>query len=124
MTETNPAPQTPPESPSAYWSGIATAIGLDIAIPWGVSIVAGVLMIPSGLAGLHRSPFYFVSGLPALLSLGIGVSQWLWLVPAARRARASGRPEYAKGIVSGGWMVFILNASCWGLLGGMLFFNR
>lgn len=124
MTETNPAPLTPPEPATAYWSGIATAVGLDIAIPLGVSIAMNVLMIPFTLAGIHRTPLYVVTGIPGLLTLGIGVSQWLWLVPAARRARAKGRPEYAKGIISGGWMVFILNASCWGLLGGMLFLNR
>lgn len=55
---------------------------------------------------------------------GIGVAQWLRLYPYARWLRAYGRPERAKGVISGGWMIFLINAGCWGLFGGAMFFLR
>lgn len=120
MTENIP----PLEPSTAYWSGIATAIGLDFAIPTVISVFTSVFALALGMAGVRNTFFYLVNGTSGLLFFGIGLAQWFWLVPAARHMRAKGRGEFAKGLISGGWMVFILNASCWGLLGGMLFLNR
>lgn len=105
-----------PETRSAYWKGIGLALLVDLAMPWALWCVVWVLGYPFQKLGLPRvlDALMPVAG---LLFLGVGVSQWLWLVPLSRRMKAQGKVETAKGVITGGWIVFLLNAGCWGLFG-------
>lgn len=47
--------------------------------------------------------------------LFIGLTQWLWLVPAAIYASAKGRRGIKNGILIAGALVFLLNATFWGV---------
>jgi hypothetical protein len=58
---------------------------------------------------------FLLAGLPLLF---IGLLQALWMVPAWLNFRNKGETETAKGIVIVAGIVFLLNASCWGLLMG------
>jgi len=58
-----------------------------------------------------------VSGVFAWVPLwGIGIVQLLWMLPAWRIYRRRGQEETAKGILIVAGVVFLLNASCWGLM--------
>ncbi|MBI3563874.1 MAG: hypothetical protein HY079_01600 [Elusimicrobia bacterium] len=110
------------EPKSSYWKGVGLAFAAAVFGPWLISAVLWMVAYP-----LQRVSFYGVvaalSNLHGLMVFGIGIAQWAWLVPIARRLRAKGRPEMAKGVVTGGWMVFLINAACWGLLGAFLGFG-
>lgn len=113
----------------AYWQGMLRTFLLDILAPMSVSLATGLLTMPLHLL-MPGSRFLMsieaaVGGLLSIAGLGIGLSQWLWVLPLVKRARKQGRPEFAKGMMSGAWMVFLLNAGCWGIIGGsFLFMSR
>jgi hypothetical protein len=102
------------------------AFGLDYLIPLLVSVGAGLLTAPFRTRGFGPglTPSGLLAMIPAFMSLGIGLVQWLWLVPFARSRRSAGRPEFAKGVMSGGWIVLLLNAGCWGIIGGAFLLKR
>ena len=47
---------------------------------------------------------------------GIGLAQLIWMMPAYRRYKKRGETETAKGLLIVAGLVFLLNASCWGVL--------
>jgi hypothetical protein len=49
---------------------------------------------------------------------GIGATQWLVLVPLVFWLRKRGETQTVQGILLTGGMVFLLNATCWGLVMG------
>jgi hypothetical protein len=51
-----------------------------------------------------------------VLFFGIGLSQAIWMVPAYLHYKRRGETETAKGILIVAGIVFLLNASCWGVL--------
>ena len=51
-----------------------------------------------------------------LILLVVGLLQLLWLVPAILYYRGRGERETVKGLLLVGGLVFLLNASWWGLL--------
>ena len=50
-----------------------------------------------------------------LILFGIGAAQVVWIVPAALWYRKRGERETVKGILIAAGIVFLLNASCWGM---------
>lgn len=52
------------------------------------------------------------------IPFGVGLGQWLWLVPMRRSYLRHGETETAKGLVVAGAITFLLNAGCWGLIMG------
>ena len=46
----------------------------------------------------------------------IGLGQLIWIIPAYRRYTRRGETETAKGILIIAGIVFLLNATCWGVL--------
>lgn len=104
------------ETRSAYWKGIGLALAADLLVPWAAWTAAWLIGYPFQRFGMHRV-LDALMPVAAFLFLGIGASQWLWLVPLSRRFKNRGEVEKAKGVVSGGWIVFLLNAGCWGLFG-------
>lgn len=117
MTEA-PPPQ-PADMPHDFWKGVFAALGLATGIP----IVAGMLIgLASGLLGGRWSgpvgdAVQLFAGIAGIMALGIGVSQLLWIVPLFKRYRDEGRTSLAQGLRTGAWIVFLLNASCWGVVG-------
>jgi hypothetical protein len=57
----------------------------------------------------------------ALLLLGIGVVQLLWIIPLSVHYRRIGETETFKGIVIMASIVFLLNAGCWGFVANLNF---
>jgi hypothetical protein len=51
-----------------------------------------------------------------VMLVGIGIVQLLWMLPAWLIYRRRGQTETAKGILITAGVVFLLNASCWGLV--------
>jgi hypothetical protein len=51
-----------------------------------------------------------------VILVGIGIVQLLWMLPAWLIYRRRGQAETAKGILIIAGVVFMLNASCWGLV--------
>ena len=100
----------PPSADGGTGSGIALAFALH---------VCQLLLAPAAAflgCRIERVPdCELVAFVPVLL---IGVSQWLYIVPAILIARRTGRPGLAKGFVIGASITFLLNAACWGLLSG------
>jgi hypothetical protein len=73
--------------------------------------IGGVLT----LAGLAAGWLLLTSD-GSLILVGIGLAQLLWLLPAILYYRGQDEPETAKGLMIVGGVVFLLNASCWGLV--------
>jgi hypothetical protein len=61
----------------------------------------------------------FTGGISAIVLLGIGVLQAAWIVPLVRSYRTKGETETAKGLLIAAGIVFLLNASCWGVVASM-----
>lgn len=77
--------------------GAGIAVGLTI-----MGVVLGIVLIRD-LVGL------------AMLS-AIGIVQLLWMFPAWLIYQRKGRAETAKGILTTAGVIFLLNATCWGLV--------
>jgi hypothetical protein len=122
MTDIPSEPKLTAGKPAEYWKGVFMAIGLAVAVPMAFGTVFGTIGTVFGFV-LGNSLGNLVSGLGgvgALAFFGIGLVQWLWITPISRRYRSQGRDSLAQGLVTGAWIVFLLNASCWGILGGVL----
>ncbi|MGH9829272.1 MAG: hypothetical protein ACREDR_39135 [Blastocatellia bacterium] len=46
----------------------------------------------------------------------VGVTQLVYIIPAILIARSKRRPKFAMGVAIGGAVVFLLNATCFGLI--------
>ena len=68
------------------------------------------------LAGALVSVPLLVVYIGYIMLVGIGLAQALWMVPAYRRYRKRGETETAKGLLIVAGLVFLLNASCWGVV--------
>ena len=68
------------------------------------------------LAGAVISVPLMMIGVGFLTLFGIGLAQAIWMIPAWRRYRNRGETETVKGLMIIAGLVFLLNASCWGVL--------
>jgi hypothetical protein len=82
--------------------GVLLGIGGVIAVVLGSGLIS--LMI--------QTPVIFGA------ALGIGVTQWLVLLPLVLSLRKRGETMTIQGILVTGGVVFLLNATCWGLVMG------
>ena len=80
---------------------VGRGVGIGALLTLGGIVASGVLMVVYiGFAMLF----------------GIGVAQLMWIIPAYLRYKKRGETETAKGILIAAGLVFLLNASCWGVL--------
>jgi hypothetical protein len=78
--------------------------GIAIGIAWTVAGLIGcALLVAAG--GIGFIPLF-----------GIGLAQALWMAPVAFSYKRRGEMETVKGMLIVAGLVFMLNASCWGLL--------
>lgn len=107
------------EKPGNYWWGVLIAFAVDLMLPALAGLLTNLLLL--AFTSFHFETLSFMvrplSGLVFASLMGIGITQWLWLTPLAYRFRKHGYPSLAKGIITGGWMVLLINAGCWGLVG-------
>jgi hypothetical protein len=68
------------------------------------------------LGGAVASLLLMVIAIGFVLFFGIGLAQLTWMIPAYRRYTKRGETETAKGLLIIAGIVFLLNASCWGML--------
>lgn len=68
------------------------------------------------LAGAVGSLILMAAIIGFVLFFGIGLAQLIWMIPAYRRYTKRGETETAKGLIIIAGIVFLLNASCWGML--------
>jgi len=68
------------------------------------------------LAGAVASLPLMVVYIGFVTLFGIGLEQLIWMIPAYRRYKKRGETETAKGLLIIAGLVFLLNASCWGVL--------
>ena len=85
-----------PKDGGSVWLGLLIGVGVSI-----VAVAVSVALMV-GLGGL------FLVG-------GIGIVQALWIVPLYLYFRRNGQKEVGKGVLIVAGLVFLLNASCWGL---------
>ena len=78
-------------------------------------ILVGVLFTLAGIGFGFALNAVGSFALGTIILIGIGVVQLLWMVPAYRVYRRRGETETAKGLLIVAGLVFLLNASCWGL---------
>jgi hypothetical protein len=78
----------------------------------GKGIAIAVLLT---LVGAMAGWFLLASG-GVLILVGFGLVQLLWLLPTITYHYARGEAETIKGLLIIGGLVFLLNASCWGLV--------
>lgn len=79
-----------------------------------VDLIAGptVTLLGMMLGGFSEvGPANPVGGAVMFAGIGIGLSQWLWLVPAAALALLRSRP-LAMGMLIGGVLIALLNGTC------------
>jgi hypothetical protein len=77
-------------------------------------VVASILVVVIGSAATQRGDgayliFFFWAG--------IGLAQWVYLLPAWLLARALGWRAFGKGLLIAGAVGTLLNAMCWGTIG-------
>lgn len=123
---TAPASAPSAEKPNEYWKGVFMAIGLAVGVPmaWGSAFGAVGLAAESVLGSIVGSAIQAVGMLGAMAFFAIGPVQWLWINPLAKKYGRDGRDSLAKGLVTGGWIVVLLNTSCWGILLGAGLWKR
>jgi hypothetical protein len=68
------------------------------------------------LGGALASALLMVIYVGFVLFFAIGLAQLTWVIPAYRRCTKRGETETAKGLLIVAGIVFLLNASCWGVL--------
>ena len=83
------------------------SVGTGVVIGLGLTFGAIVVGLVSAA---------FTGGITAIVLLGIGVLQAAWIVPLVRSYRTKGETETAKGLLIAAGIVFLLNASCWGVV--------
>jgi len=97
-----------------FWRGLAVGLGTNalfgLALPLlALSVFGNVDAL--GLLGV----------LGGLVAFGIGLSQWLWLVPMIRKARGQKEDARAKGLLVAGAITVLLNGACFGSIALMDF---
>jgi hypothetical protein len=68
----------------------------------------GVLLTAGGIGICFAVSIFVV--------IGIGVAQLLWILPTYLYYNSRNETETAKGLLIVAGLVFLLNASCWGIL--------
>jgi hypothetical protein len=92
------------QSKGSVWSGLGVTLVLHMLVQVAAFFI--LVTIVSGERGLEL----------AILPLGyIGVSQLVYMIPAILIFRRRGDAETAKGLIVGGSITFLLNATCNGL---------
>jgi hypothetical protein len=74
--------------------------------------IGALLTLAGAVASLPLMAVY----IGFVLFFGIGLAQLIWIIPAYRRYAKRGETETAKGLLIVAGIVFLLNASCWGVL--------
>jgi hypothetical protein len=97
-----------PAAPSSrdFLVGAGSAVGAAVGI--GVLLWLGVIVFQGGP---QTGRDHFLPGTLAILLLGLGVVQGLWLVPALIYCARTGRRAAAWGLFAGGALIFLLNAA-------------
>jgi hypothetical protein len=92
--------------PEAAQDRSTVAEGLVVAT--GGAVVLCVVMLPliTSTSG---------AGIALPIVLAIGVTQLIYVIPVALVYRKRGRIRALKGLLSGAAVVFLLNATCWGV---------
>ncbi|HEX4811086.1 MAG TPA: hypothetical protein VH325_19255 [Bryobacteraceae bacterium] len=85
-------------------------------MPKGVLLALGGVIAICILGGLDGALTQSAFVLPVVL--GIGLTQWIALLPLALWIRKRGEAKTVQGILITGGIVFLLNATCWGLFAG------
>lgn len=115
---TTAQPRTPRQE---FIDGIVTVVVMDIG--GAILVLAAAFILGMGAeAALPKGVFQtrvesFALFVGALGTIGIGLTQWLWLYPAIRKARRDGHPERVKGIATAGGIISLLSATCFGVMG-------
>jgi hypothetical protein len=91
-----------PPDRSEVWEGLLFALGATIVF------VAAVLAIASVSPALN--------GIAAEALFACGVSQLIYIVPLVVALRHFDRFKAAKGVIIFAALVFLLNATCWGIV--------
>jgi hypothetical protein len=81
----------------------------------GLALTVGGMVVVLPIMGGALSMVHGTFGGWVLL-MGIGIVQLLWMLPAWLIYRRRGQAETSKGILIIAVLVFLLNASCWGLM--------
>ena len=79
------------------------------AIGWGFLLA---ILIPIVVGFLASN-----IGVPAVAGVvvfGVGLVQWLYIVPLSRYLKTAGYSRNSKGLLIGASVITLLNASCWG----------
>jgi hypothetical protein len=87
-------------SDGTLWKGLGIGVVLTAA-----GLLAGWFAVPARL----------------VVIFAIGLAQLLWMLPACLYFRARGERETIKGLLIIAGLVFLLNASCWGIVLGNKF---
>jgi hypothetical protein len=83
-------------------------IALTFLLHIGALMVAGLLAAIPGING--------VGGYVGIAVLaGLGLVQWLYLIPVIRWARRRGWHDLERGLWIGGALTFLLSVACWGV---------
>ena len=80
----------------------------------GIGLLIGLLATIVGL--ILCAVLSVARGAGVVLYLGIGVGQALWMVPVCLHFKSRGEIETVKGVLIVAGLVFLLNATCWGVL--------
>jgi len=85
---------------------VLKGLGIGVLMTVG-GVMAGVITMTAVIGGV--------------ILLGIGLVQLVWIGPAYFHYRRAGEVETAKGLLIAAGLVFLLNASCWGVvMSGMI----
>ena len=90
-----------PPNPGSVGKGVGIVLGCTVGA-FFVGIVLATLI-----------------GAAVFLLLGIGIVQAAWVVPVWRYYRAMGETETVKGLWITASIIFLLNASCWGVVASL-----
>jgi hypothetical protein len=104
-----PVPLPPPvRGPGSIFGGTLFGFALNIG---GIIASIAIATAMMGILEVLSVPFFAVAA-------GIGLGQFLWIVPLYLRSKRTGATETAKGLVIAAAITFLLNAGCWGLIMG------
>ena len=87
-------------------NGIGKGVCIALGCAFSACLVAFASFAASNAAGL-------------VVILGIGIVQAAWIVPLWLHYRRAGEAETAKGLIIAAGIIFLLNASCWGVVATM-----
>src|SRR3954451_12156262 len=88
-----------------YRGSVGKGIGVGLLLTVGGLIAGAVLMVVA---------------IGFVVVCGVGLAQAAWIWPAYASYKRRGEPETAKGLLILAGIVFLLNATCWGVVLGNL----